>query len=62
MSRSVEAVGRTEVILTSRSRASTAQGASASCTLHRLGPGNVEHLWSYLVDRGRTVGHTRRHS
>ena len=28
--------------------------------LDRLSPGNVEHLWAYLLDRGLTVGHCRR--
>ena len=36
------------------------RAALPKVTLDRLGPGNIEHLWSYLIDRGRTVGHTRR--
>ncbi len=36
------------------------KAALPKVTLDRLGPGNIEHLWSYLIDRGRTVGHTRR--
>ena len=28
--------------------------------LDRLTPGNVEHLWAHLLDRGLTVGHCRR--
>jgi hypothetical protein len=34
------------------------KAALPKITLDRLGPGNIEHLWSYLIDRGRTVGHT----
>jgi hypothetical protein len=34
--------------------------AIGKARLDRLGPDNIDHLWSYLIERGLTVGHCRR--